>query len=31
MPKRSEKVRLFFDYLKNRKAEHWSEYFGKSK
>lgn len=29
MLKRSEKIRLFFDYLENRKAEHWRGYFGK--
>jgi len=28
MLKRSEKIRIFFDYLKNREAEHWRGYFG---
>lgn len=28
MLKRSDKIRIFFDYLFNRKAEHWSGYFG---
>ena len=30
MLKRSEKIRVFFDFLFNRKAEHWQGYFGNS-
>lgn len=28
MLKKPEKIRIFFDYLKNRKEERWRGYFG---